>query len=139
MKECFKCHRVLPLDEFYKHKRMADGHLNKCKDCAKSDASKHREKNLDKIREYDRGRGNRQSIDDLRKYRADYPNKYRAHTKVNNEKRKGNLVEKPCEICGSTDRIHAHHDDYLEPLNIRWLCAVHHHQWHSKHGEAKNP
>lgn len=40
MKQCIRCDVVKPITEFYKHKKMGDGHLNKCKDCTKSDTLK---------------------------------------------------------------------------------------------------
>ena len=34
-KECRKCGEVKPLEEYHKHKRMADGHLHACKVCVR--------------------------------------------------------------------------------------------------------
>lgn len=137
-KECFKCKRVLPLSSFYKHKMMADGHLNKCKECTRSDVSKNRSANLEYYRKYDRERGNRQDADYIREWRKKYPNKYRAHNLINNAIRSGNLVKKSCAECDSELPAHAHHDDYSEPLNIRWLCPACHKQWHKENGEGLN-
>ncbi len=116
---------------------MADGHLNKCKTCVKSRVGKHREANLDTIRAYDRARGNRQGYGYVKGYRESNPRKYKAHNSVNNAIRDRRLIKGSCEVCGATE-THGHHDDYSKPLDVRWLCAIHHNEWHTLNGEAIN-
>jgi hypothetical protein len=42
-KTCFKCNTEKPLSDYYKHKKMGDGHLGKCKECTKKDSKKREE------------------------------------------------------------------------------------------------
>lgn len=140
MKACFKCKEIKPLDEFYAHKQMSDGRVNKCKECNKIDVRENRKKKVEYYREYDSARGSRQSYEYTKGYRNKYPMKYAAHVLVGNSVRDGRL-KKPnnCESCGVKHRkIHGHHDDYALPLSVRWLCPPCHKAWHAEHGEAKN-
>jgi hypothetical protein len=50
--------------------------------------------------------------------------------------KKGYLVRKPCEVCGC-EPGQAHHEDYLEPLKITWLCPKHHAELHTRKGREK--
>lgn len=58
MKECFKCGVKKDLNEYYRHKEMSDGHLNKCKTCTKKDSLRYRYKNLEACRLYEKSRAN---------------------------------------------------------------------------------
>lgn len=60
-----------------------------------------------------------------------------AHRKVYKAVRLGILKPLHCEVCGKfpmkkngVRNVHAHHDDYNKPLEIRWLCSKHHLEWH---------
>ena len=45
MKNCIICGDLKPITDYYVHKKMGDGHLNKCKTCCKKQADE-REKRL---------------------------------------------------------------------------------------------
>lgn len=44
--------------------------------------------------------------------------------------RQGYIQRNDCEVCGSKEKVEAHHDDYLRPLDVRWLCRIHHDEHH---------
>lgn len=135
-KTCFKCGEKKPLSEFYRHDRMADGHLNKCKDCAKRDVRHHRIDNPDAVRAYDNARSKLPHRVAMRKrafeeYAQNSPEKRAAHRAVSNAIRDGKLSKKPCAFCGADDGLEAHHHDYAKPLDVTWLCRPCHRRFHA--------
>lgn len=156
-KICFKCKKEKPLSEFYKHKKMADRYLGKCKQCAKKDVSQRREENIDKVRAYDRNRGDLPYRVALRKeyqkteagkiatnrakkkWAEQHPQERAAQCILYNAIRSGKIKKEPCEKCGSVIRIHGHHDDYTKPLDVRWLCPKCHSLHHKQSREERRP
>jgi len=136
MKTCFKCETEKPLTEFYKHSRMADGHVNKCKECNKNDVSNNRNKNLEKYRAYDRERAKiperiKANTEVTRAWRAEDKRRQLGHTAVARAIRNGSLVRLPCIRCGEAKSL-AHHEDYDKPLDVMWLCQPCHKQRHKE-------
>ena len=99
-KRCLKCLCEKPLDAFYKHAQMGDGHLNKCIDCTKKDANMHRQENLERIRSYDRMRASMPHRlaamkETVRKYAATFPQRKKDNTAVGDAVRDGRLNKQP--------------------------------------------
>lgn len=157
-KVCFKCGESQLLTEFYKHPKMTDGHLGKCKGCTKKDTKDNTLKNRDYYLEYDRNRANLPHRNEGRK-RYSQTEEGRATARkaqdkwavanlikraashlVNNYIRDGKLTKgTTCENCGiKPDILHGHHDDYAYPLMVRWLCSKCHSVWHKINGSGLN-
>tara|TARA_R110000796_G_scaffold214800_1_gene330787 strand:+ start:37515 stop:38000 length:486 start_codon:yes stop_codon:yes gene_type:complete len=157
-KKCFKCEEVKPLECFYKHSGMADGRLNKCKNCNKKDVSKNYRANIDHYKEYEKARAGLPHRVDARKdyslteegkktgnkakreWTARNPIKRMASQIVNNAVRNGTIKKQDhCESCKAVPiRLHGHHDDYAYPLVVQWLCPGCHNKWHKINGEGLN-
>ena len=154
-KVCFKCGVEKPLSDFYKHKEMGDGFLNKCKECAKKDTRENRAEKIDYYKEYDRSRasnpnrvakrkeysltdaGKKVSIAAKKKWVENNKIKRAAHLLYSNYIRHHKEeIKHNCESCGATTKLHAHHSDYHKPLDVLYLCPKCHTKWHKENGEG---
>lgn len=134
LKTCFKCLETKPVTDFYQHKGMADGHLNKCKTCAKQDVKKNYHTNFKHYQEYESTRKDLPhrkllNMTVSKEYRKNHPERYRAHNLVGNAVRDGRLLKQACFICGN-EKTEAHHPDYSRPLDVTWMCSKHHKETH---------
>jgi hypothetical protein len=63
--------------------------------------------------------------------RLKYPEKHEARQKLRYAVKVGKLKKLPCEVCGEV-KVHGHHEDYSKPLEVKWLCDIHHKQIEGK-------
>lgn len=147
---CTQCGEVKPKLGFYAHERSAGGRMTTCKECVKANVRKYRAENIERLREYDRQRGQlphrkeavalrastriytQKHTDAKRAYRARNEEKRKAHGKVAKAIQSGKLIRPPCcERCRrETTRLDAHHEDYSKPLDVMWLCEPCHGERH---------
>ena len=99
-------------------------------------AKKWREDNPEKIREFQRI--------DKRRYRKKHPemrfgrknwtkehyDKWRVNYGVLIALKESKLKKEPCKVCGNS-KVHGHHEDYSKPLEVIWLCSIHHKAIHN--------
>ena len=132
---CRKCKKIKNRSFFFKHISMKGGIYHECKNCVRNYLSRGR---TEKIRETERiyhRKWRKKERDKVLKYvekwRKKNKEKVSAHRKFGNAITSGKLKKKPCEVCGSK-KADGHHEDYSKPLEVKWLCRLHHKQAHSK-------
>lgn len=120
-KSCGRCKAVKPYSKFNKDKNTPTGLRSQCKQCMKAERLRLKD-HYKAFRDSEKGK--------------EY---YRNYRRANYDKVKAlarnlcrSLEKQPCEVCGSSVKPEAHHDDYSKPLDVRWLCFDHHRQWHTE-------
>lgn len=63
---------------------------------------------------------------------SDKKTKKAANDKIYRELKKGTIAKQPCEVCGSTEMVEAHHKNYDKPMDVNWLCVKHHNEADAK-------
>ena len=135
---CNKCKISKDESEFYPRNKV-------CKECTKTRVAEYVKTNVGmavkkaaakKHAQTEKGRKTQKKAD--AKYKSNEKNrkKIRAKDAIKRAIKSGLIKKMPCEICG--DNGVAHHDDYDKPLDVRWLCQLHHKRWHMENGEGKN-
>jgi hypothetical protein len=121
LKFCPHCGEDKSENLFYRSAASPDGLQGWCKACQSArymNDERHRERTKAYVREYDNNRE---------------PLKAAARRAIALEILSGRMERGPCEVCGTTaGRIDGHHDDYTKPLEVRWLCRMHHRQHHAR-------
>jgi len=133
MKKCKDCQAEKPQKDFY-------GKQGECKECTKKRVSAYGK--TTKGKEVDRKRNlkperKKKQLGYVRKSRKKHVNRYKCMSKFWNEFRKGTIKKLSCEKCGTDQLVEAHHPDYSKPLEVIWLCSLHHKEWH-RNNQTKN-
>ena len=138
MKRCRICKQDKELSEFQSDSTRPDKLDPRCRDCKRLYYRIQRQTHKDTFKRKDQTYYLKHREEIIRKRSDNYQRdkyKIRARNMVKVALYNGILSHQPCEICGIID-THAHHDNYNFPLDVRWLCPVHHCEWHMINGEG---
>ena len=110
--QCYKCQKRKNKTEFHKDKGRSQGVCSVCKQC-----SKNRGQHKQYLREY------------ARAYTISEKNQHKviARKLMRQAINSGKLIRENC-FCGGKGE--GHHPDYSRPLDVVWLCDLHHQQLH---------
>lgn len=127
MKVCPSCGEEKSSHHYHRAKARQDGMSLYCRLCQNHLAAASKRARPDIAKRH------------LAAYRRNRPEVIAAHEVVRVALRKGKLKKLPCERCGSR-RVHAHHHISYQPenhLDVIWLCAKCHSEWHAVFGPVQ--
>lgn len=127
---CSRCKESKPIADFRLDKRKPFGCGYQCRPCfttaVEPSSRAYVERNRERVKARYRARDARYRKTGVLLPPRD-PKKLRARAAARNAAAAGRLVKpKNCDACGTVARLHAHHDDYDKPLDVRWLCSICH-------------
>ena len=129
-KFCNKCKKEKLRSEFNKCSSITDGLQHQCKECRAEIQREYRKTQKGKDRD-SRYNSSKKHKDACYRYWAKRPLAQKANYSITNAVRDGRIIKPDnCESCGKKCNPEGHHDDYSEPMNVRWLCTKCHKQWH---------
>ena len=133
MKTCSMCHIRKSTTEYHRNRARDDGVAVYCKSCtriwARRYVREHRKWQCDRVTRYKK-KHPLLALEMGRRWSRAHPHKNNAKSKVGYAIKTGRLVRMPCMVCGH--KAHAHHEDYNKPLDVLWLCPVHHRERHEQ-------
>ena len=126
MQKCTRCKVEKPFDEFNKDKSRGKGYSYTCRVCASRSGRSYYENNRDKVLENTRRvyqAGKIRIRERAKIYAKDNPEKRKAKSMIRHALNMGRMIKpSTCSVCPESRNLDAHHDDYSQPLVIRWLC-----------------
>ena len=140
LKVCSQCGETKGLADFHRSPISGDGRVAWCRECIKrydrerraqgkapkpSAEALERRRRSPQLREARRRAQRRKLSNPLEMFKVYVRSATRAAVKAGLIQRLG------CEVCRVAD-VQAHHTDYGRPLEVRWLCVLHHSDLHKR-------
>ena len=129
-KYCTRCKKTKLVSLFAKNGISSDGFSSSCLQCKREiNLEMYKLKRLEilkQVKEYQQTEAGRKSLNDnsRRMYRK-FIDKWKTRGITKYAIKTGKLKRGSCVICGEKN-THAHHPDYSKPLEVLWLCPLHH-------------